>query len=139
MRETRAATIAVRDDGLLVVRIRRDVRQTLDDARANIEACAVESGGTRPGLLLDLTRALPLDPPVRHYYTGSVVDDVCSALALLVEINPLGRMMGNVYLRVARLTVPTRVFDREPKALAWLHARAQARATMARRGGGDHR
>jgi hypothetical protein len=139
MRETRAATISTRDDGLLVVRIRRDVRQTLDDARANIEAAAAESGGARPGLLLDLTRAVPLDPPVRHYYNGPVVGEVCSALAILVEISPLGRMMGNVYLRVANLTVPTRVFDREPKALTWLHARARALATTARRGGGDGR
>jgi hypothetical protein len=136
MRETRAATVTVRDDGLLVVRVRRDVRQTLDDARANIEAAAAESGGSRPGLLLDITRAVPLDPPVRHFYMGSVVSDVCSALALLVEMNPLGRMMGNVYLRVANPGIPTRVFDREPKALSWLLGRAQALATTARAGGG---
>jgi hypothetical protein len=138
MRETRTATIAARDDGLVVVRIRRDVRQTLDDARANIEACGAEGGGARPGVLLDLSRAMPLDPPVRHYYNGSVVGEICSALAILVEISPLGRMMGNVYLRVANITVPTRIFEREPKALAWLHARAKARATT-ERGGGEVR
>jgi hypothetical protein len=76
---------------------------------------------------------------VRHFDTGSVISDVCSALALLVEINPLGRMMGNVYLRVAKVGIPIRVFDREPKALAWLLGRAQARATTARAGGGQGR
>jgi hypothetical protein len=31
--------------------------------------------------------------------------------------------MGNVYLRVANPGIPTRMFDKEPKALAWLRAR----------------
>ena len=61
---------------------------------------------------------------MRHFYTGSVIVDVCSALALLVETNPLGRIMGNVYLRVANPGVPTQVFDSERKALTWLRARA---------------
>jgi hypothetical protein len=122
MLETRAASVEL-SDGLLVVRIRSDVHQSLDDARANIAACAELSRGSRPGLLLDIRRAVPLEPPVRHFYTGSVVVDVCSALALLVETNPLGRIMGNVYLRVANPGVPTQVFDRERKALAWLAAR----------------
>jgi hypothetical protein len=119
MRETRAATVESRD-GFLVVRIRPGVRQTLDDARANLDACVELSEGRRPGLMLDLTRAMPLDPPVRHFYSGPAVNPVCSALALVVEASPLGRMMGNVYLRVARLDLPTRVFPSEDKALAWL-------------------
>ena len=57
---------------------------------------------------------------MRHFYTGSVIVDVCAALALLVETNPLGRIMGNVYLRVANPGVPTQVFDSERKALTWL-------------------
>ena len=127
MRDTRAATVQARD-GLLFVRIRPGVRQTLDDARANIGACAAEMPGQRVGVVLDISRAVPLDPEVRHFYTGPAVDDACSALALVVGMNPLGRMLGNVYLRVARLGVPTQVFDRESKAVAWLRAQAlQAR------------
>lgn len=122
MLETRTAVVELHD-GLLVVRIRPDLRQTLEDARANIDACAELSTRGRPGLLLDIRRAVPLNPPVRHFYTGAVVVDVCSALALVVETNPLGRIMGNVYLRVANPGVPTQVFDRERKALDWLRAR----------------
>ena len=44
--------------------------------------------------------------------------------------NPLGRIMGNVYLRVASPGVATQVFDRERKALAWLEGhRKPDRAT----------
>jgi hypothetical protein len=119
--ETRTATVEL-DDGLLVVRVRPGVKQTLEDARANVDACVEVAGGTRPGLLLDITRAVSLDPPVRHFYRSSVVVEVCSALALLVEISPLGRIMGNVYLRVASPDVPTRVFDNEKRARTWLRA-----------------
>jgi hypothetical protein len=122
MRETRSALVTL-EDSLLVVRIKPAVTQTLDDARANIEACLALSARSRPGLLLDIRQAVPLEPPVRHYYTGAVVVDACSALALLVETNPLGRIMGNVYLRVANPGVPTQLFDRESDALAWLRAR----------------
>lgn len=130
MRETRTAAVA-KEDGLLVVRIRPGVRQTLEDARANVDACVEISGSERPGMLLDITHALSLDPPVRHFYTGAVVLDVCSALALVVEISPLGRIMGNVYLRVANPGIPTRVFDNEAKARAWLRARGRKRARRA--------
>jgi hypothetical protein len=130
MQETRSATVELLE-GLLVVRIRPGVQQTLEDARANIDACHEQANGQRPGLLLDIRKAVPLDPPVRHFYTGSVVVDACSALALLVETSPLGRIMGNVYLRVANPGVPTQVFDREPKAVAWLRTR-RARQTRLR-------
>lgn len=110
-------------DGLLVVRALPGVRQTLEDARENVAACEEILAGARPLMLLDLTHTVPLDPEVRHYYTGAVVVRVCSALALVVEASPLGRMIGNVYLRVSNPAVPTRVFDREAKAIAWLRTR----------------
>jgi len=57
---------------------------------------------------------------VRHYYTGEVLLASFLALALVVEATPFGRMMGNIYLRVARPGVPTRLFPDEPSALTWL-------------------
>jgi hypothetical protein len=43
-----------------------------------------------------------------------------SALALLVEGSPFGRMMGNVYLRIARPGIPTQLFAEEAQARKWL-------------------
>jgi hypothetical protein len=43
-----------------------------------------------------------------------------TALALLVAASPLGRMMGNVYFRVARPGIPVHLFNDEPSAVAWL-------------------
>jgi hypothetical protein len=43
-------------------------------------------------------------------------------MAMLVRASPLGRTMGNVYLKIARPAIPTKLFTQESKALAWLRA-----------------
>jgi hypothetical protein len=51
--------------------------------------------------------------------------DSFSVLALLVESSFLGRMIGNVYLRVARPGIPTQLFTDESRALEWLSDHGQ--------------
>ena len=70
--------------------------------------------------LVDISRCLPLEPEVRHFYSGEILVESFLALALQIEASPLGAMMGNVYLRVARPGIPTRLFTRDGEALAWL-------------------
>jgi hypothetical protein len=79
-----------------------------------------ETGGARRPLLIDIRRALPVEAEARHHYSGQKLAEAFSALALLVEASPFGRMMGNVYLRIARPGIPTRLFADEGEALAWL-------------------
>jgi hypothetical protein len=57
---------------------------------------------------------------VRRHYTGDVLVASFVAIALLVEATPFGRTVGNIYLRVARAGIPTRLFANEGDALAWL-------------------
>jgi hypothetical protein len=45
--------------------------------------------------------------------------DLVSAVALVVA-TPLSRMMGNFFLTVSKPMAPTRLFDDEASALAWL-------------------
>src|SRR5262249_32638502 len=99
--------------------------QTLDDARENLAASVAATGGRRRPLLVDISRCLPLEPEVRHYYTGKLLVDSFSAIGLLIEASPFGRMMGNVYLRVARPGIPTKLFADEPSAFDWLGAHAK--------------
>jgi hypothetical protein len=120
MRQTTTASIALADNGLIVVRIRDGVRQSPDDARANLDAAIAEAGGTRRPILVDITRALPLEAETRHLYSGQQLLQAFSALALLVEASPLGRMMGNVYFRVARPGIPLHLFSDEARAVEWL-------------------
>jgi hypothetical protein len=120
MLETRTATVGLNEAGLVVARIRDGVHQSLSDASENLEACLAETGGRARPLLIDIRRAQPLDADVRHHYSGQALDTGFSALALLVEGNPLGLMMGNVYLRIARPGIPTQLFTEEARALEWL-------------------
>ena len=120
MPETRTAIINLREDGVVVVRIRDGARQSLEDARANLSTAVSEAAGRRRALLIDMRGAQPLDARVRHHYTGQTVSDSFSGMALLIERSPFGQMMGNLYLRVARLEMPTQLFTDESRAVEWL-------------------
>ena len=120
MIETRTALIYVLDPGIVMVRIKKELLQTLDDAEKNLSAAIRETGQQRRPLLLDLRQAMPLNDDIRRQYSGPRVVDNFSALGLVVDEGPFGRMMANLYLRVANLEIATRLFATEGEALAWL-------------------
>jgi hypothetical protein len=120
MVETRTALIHLADFGIVIARIKKDVLQSLDDATKNLSAAVVETGGQRRPLLIDIRAALPLEDDVRRQYSGQMVVDHFSALGLVVDDGPFGRMMGNLYFRVAELEIATRLFAGEGEAIEWL-------------------
>ncbi len=125
MRETETALVDLGDNGILTVRIRSGANQSLAHAEQNLAAALLERAGQRRPLLIDIREAPPLDAEVRHYYSGQVLVDGFTALALLVDASPLGRMMGNIYFRVARPGIPTRLFTEPAPAQEWLIAYCQ--------------
>ena len=123
MTKTRTAEIAVADDGagpVVTVRVFPHVRQSLEDAHANMDACVRVAGNRRCRLLIDISKAETLSAEVRHYYSGGKLTEWFSAMALVVEASPMGRVMGNLYLRIARPGVPTQLFSDEAAAMTWL-------------------
>ena len=121
--KSRTAEIAVDDDGsgpIVAIRILPHVMQSLDDARANIEGCIRAAEGRRCRLLIDIRRAESIPAEVRHYYSGEKLTEWFSAMAFLVEASALGQVMGNLYLRIARPGIPTRLFNDEEAAMDWL-------------------
>jgi hypothetical protein len=122
MRETATARISLNDDGLVSVRIRDGAYQSLADAKENLSGAVAATEGERRPLLIDIRTAQPLDADARHHYSGQILVEHFSALALLIGGSPLGRMMGNVYLRVARPGIPTQLFADEERAREWLSA-----------------
>jgi hypothetical protein len=120
MRETPTALISLGADGVVSVRIKRGAEQLLADAKENLGSALIEREGVRRPLLVDIRVSLPLDAEARHYYSGQVLVDGFSALGMIVDASPLGRMMGNVYLRVARPGIPARLFTDEESAVKWL-------------------
>jgi hypothetical protein len=75
------------------------------------------TGGQRAPLLVDTHDAGPQDRPARVEFVRR--GDLVSAVALIVA-TPLSRMMGNFFLNVSKPMAPTRLFDDEASALAWL-------------------
>jgi hypothetical protein len=41
-------------------------------------------------------------------------------LAMVVDISPVSKMMANVYLRVAKPKIPTKIFTDEQEGIEWL-------------------
>jgi hypothetical protein len=114
------AKVFLRDDGIVVARIHPGVHQTVDHARANLRAAIDVRGARLRPILVDIRGCEPLTPEVRREYTGEVVGAAFSAIAILIEHTTFGRMIGNIYLRIATLALPTQLFADEDAALSWL-------------------
>jgi|SRR5688572_309631 hypothetical protein len=117
---TPTALISLREDGVVVVKIHDGAVQALEDAKANLDAAIGASAAHRRPLLVDMRGARPVDAAVQHHYSGPRIAEHFTALALVVESTPLGRMMGNVYLRIAHLNIPAQLFADESEASEWL-------------------
>jgi len=118
--DTRTAVIRRSADGLVIVTVRDDAYQSLEDAKTNLAAAVSATAGRRRPLLVDIRTGRPLDADARHHYSGQTLVDNFSAIALLVRATPFGRMMGNIYLRIARPGIPVQLFTDESWALRWL-------------------
>ena len=114
------SSIEVESGPIVTVRILPDVLQTLDDARSNIEASVSAATNRRSRLLVDIRKAAIITAEVRHYYSGEILTQWFSAIGLLVDASPLGRVMGNLYMRIAQPGLPTRIFTDEEAAMIWL-------------------
>jgi hypothetical protein len=109
--------IWLRPDGIVQLVLAPQVPIGLEDAVAASEAMARLTGGRRRPLLVNGRESGPLDRPARTELASR--GDLVSAVALVVG-TPLSRMMGNFFLNVSRPEYPTRLFDDEASALAWL-------------------
>jgi len=119
VRHTRTARVETTAEGIVITRILPDVDQRLQDAVENIAVSAEACGGRPAPIVVDLRRAMVLDAETRHYYSGKKLTESFTAIAILVPIGAFGKMMGNLYLRVANPGIPARLFDSEAAALKW--------------------
>jgi len=119
VRNTRTARVEKTSEGIVVTRILAEVQQNLNDAIENISVSAEACGGQRAPIIVDLRQAMPLDAETRHYYTGKRLIDCFTSLAILTPVGAFGKMMGNLYLRVANPGIPSRLFDSEAEAIRW--------------------
>ena len=107
----------LRPDGIVQLVWAPRTTVLLDDATAALEEMAQLTDGRRSPLLVDMRDTGPLDRPTRTELTRR--SDLQSAVALVAG-TPLSRMMANFFLTVSKPPFPTRLFDNEASALAWL-------------------
>jgi len=128
-KDTRSARIELHPSGCVIVRVKKHVPQTVEDARENVAASIELCGGIRTNpVLVDITRTPPLASEVRHYYVGGALANNFTALGLLIEPSPMGRMMGSVFFRMIEAAkhdgegaaIPTQLFEDEATAIDWL-------------------
>lgn len=118
--KTSTADICLSPQGIILLRVEKDAKQGLPEAKENLAAAIEACGGRKRPLMTDIRECHPLTPEARRYYSGQVLIDWFSAVSLLIDASPFGRMMGNIYLQIARPGVPTKLFMDEREALAWL-------------------
>jgi hypothetical protein len=109
--------IWLRPDGIVQLVWNPRTTVLLEDATAALQAMAKLTRGQRSPLLVDMHDTGPLDRPTRAELTRR--SDLQAAVALIVG-TPLTRMMANFFLSVNRPAFPTRMFDDEASAVAWL-------------------
>jgi hypothetical protein len=107
----------LRPDGIVQLAWAPRTAMVLKDALAATEAMTQLTGGRRSPLLVDTHDIGAMERPARVEFTRR--GDLVSAVALVVG-TPLSRMMGNFFLSVSKPVAPTRLFDNEASALAWL-------------------
>jgi hypothetical protein len=112
----------LRPDGIVALVFTSRAATDLAVARAAVEAMIQLTGGRSSPLLVDMHGSGPQDRSARSEFARRV--DVVSAVALIVD-TPLTRMLGTFFLTVSKPPYPTRLFDDEVSALAWLLARSR--------------
>lgn len=118
-RRTAVADVSAEPDGLIVLRFDQDCRIT-ESAAAEVAAAHVAlASGSRGPVLVDMRGVLSADRGTRELAAGPDVSAVTARLAILVG-NPVTRVLGNFFLRVSAPKYPTRIFNDETLARAWL-------------------
>ena len=109
--------IWLRPDGIVQLVWAPQTTVLLEDAASALEEMTQLTGGRPSPLLVDMRDTGPLDRATRAELTRR--NDLQSAVALVAG-TPLSRMMANFFLTVSKPLYPTRLFDNEASALAWL-------------------
>jgi hypothetical protein len=117
--ETRTSVYTLHEDGIIVQRLRNNAKQSLVDARENIDAFIQLAEGQKRPCIVDGRVAGTAEPGVREYYATPNSTRLTLALALLVGSAAM-RVVANLFLTLNKPSVPTRMFTSEAEALEWL-------------------
>ena len=117
--KTPTLALIMRDDGILHGVAQPGPPQTLDDARENIECARKLSKGRRVPLLLDIRKTGTLSREARTFYAGEEGAQTVRGLAMVAD-SAFTRVVGNLFIRLAKANFPVRLFASTDAATVWL-------------------
>ncbi len=116
---TQTQKITLESSGIVKCKALDGVFIDLEDARENIHAVKVLSGGKTIPVFVDITNAKGATKEARAYFAGDEAGNVQSACALLIA-SPLASLIGNFFLGLNKTKFPIKLFREEDKAENWL-------------------
>lgn len=93
-------------------------RHTFKDALENLNALDSEKKPPHP-ILVDIRKLQGMDREARNIYRDPLRNAKTTMVALIVS-SPLSRAIGNFFIGLNRMHVPTRLFSSVEEAYAWL-------------------
>ena len=106
-------------DGVIYVRHVQGSELITDDVSATLVASGEVAAGIARPCLVDLRGVRSADRGARQAAAAFEMKTIASRAAMLVG-GPVTRVIATFFLRVASPPYPTRIFDDEAEALAWL-------------------
>ena len=117
---TRIAKIWQGEEGIVRgVGSLNSIEATITDAMEICSAIFKVSEGKKRPLLVDIKNVKSATRETREYFAGDEAARIIEAMALLIG-SPVGRMIGNFFLRINKPIYPTKLFTSENEAIEWL-------------------
>jgi len=105
------------ETGILYARS-KNVPRTLETQKETFALVRKMSGGKKVCMLVDITRLSPMDKATRDHVAKELPNYVTAIAAMSNSI--LGRTLGNLFVALKGMPVPSKFFTDEKAALEWL-------------------
>lgn len=131
---TRTAEISLAENGIVRKKFFDDLDIELEDSKENLDAVSQLVKGKPYVVLTDGRIHARVSPEARQFSASREASNNRIAEAILVN-SVASRLTANFYIRFNKPLTPTRLFNDEQKALAWLHqflAKSSSRVTAKR-------
>ena len=121
---TETLSLQLRKDGILYLISRPGPPQSVEDARENLAIARKLAGGTRVPILLDIRNTGTLSRDARAVYVGQDGVNTVSGLAIVAD-NAFSRVVGSIFIRLAKTKYPVKLFGDDESAISWLEESRQ--------------
>jgi len=107
------------DDGIIRTEVKPNIDIILGYAIENSLIVNELCRGRKHPLLIDLKNLKAITPQARAYFSARDRESDINAFAFIIH-SLFQRIVGNIFIQFNRPQVPTRLFNDEEDALAWL-------------------